>query len=83
MSRMESTDFWIFGLRDGKCVASACKLAGQDGEKFNRQTVTKWAKQNYDIITLHKDDPTAKAYHDQMWKDANDRAAIYQKASDK
>jgi len=81
MSGMELTDIKIFGLQNGRCVASAWKAEGKGADKFNRQTVTEWAKRGYDIVTLHKDDPAAKAYSDQMWQDAKVRSVISQTES--
>jgi hypothetical protein len=68
------TDHLILGFRDGRCVASAWKRQGHGAERENARTVAEWARKGLDIQTLHKDDPRAKAAHDQMYEDA--RAAF-------
>lgn len=71
---MESTDTMIFGFKDGVCSASGYKQAGPGADKWNADTVTRWVKQGYDIKTVNKAGPKAKAHFDQMWDMANKAA---------
>lgn len=67
---MEDTDILILAFKDNVCVGSAWKQTGKDGERFNRQTVNEWMKRGWDVRMLRRDDPAAKAAHDQMWENA-------------
>lgn len=76
---MESTDFFYFGLSNGRCVASAWKQEGNGAEKCNAETVSNWVKRGMDVVTLHREEPEAKRLFDQMWDDASERAKLRMK----
>lgn len=77
---MESTDYMIFGLRDGRCVACAWKQAGNGADRENARTVAEWVRKGRDIVTLHRDEPEAKRLFDQMYDDAEAAAKLAQMA---
>ena len=70
---MESTDIMIFGLRDGRCVASAWEQSGSGAAAFNHETEFGWIRRGLEVKKLGRHDPVAKVLFDQMWNDANAR----------
>ena len=72
--RDQLSDFLILGFRNGRCVASAWKEQGRGAERENARTVARWVRDGLDVQMLHKDDPTAKAAHEQMFEDARKAA---------
>jgi hypothetical protein len=63
---VNSTDYLLIGLRDGRCVAIAWKQEGKGSSRFNRETALRWLKWGLDILTVHKSHPDVDRYYDEL-----------------
>lgn len=63
---MKFSEYLIFGLRDGVCVASAWKMMGPGSEEYNTETAYTWVSRGMKVFIRHKDHPDAERYFDQI-----------------